>query len=197
MSTANKVILRCLCATFCSLLLLGRTSPVNAGVLFSDDFNRSDNVTVGNGWTEVDGGSLNSSIESNYLKMSQGSSGDTQDTRIYRATIEHNDIVISGTLRMTGMSGGARQNARVVVRSNGTEGVGFCTNTNTGAIGYVPCGNLPLASTCPLPGCWKGDGYGFAIMVDQGRPADIQIVDDGNELANLLSFPFFEATTYQ
>jgi len=70
MSTVNKVILRCLFTTFCSLLLLGgRTIPVDAGVLFSDNFNRSDDATVGNGWTEVDDPPLTSSIESGALKM--------------------------------------------------------------------------------------------------------------------------------
>lgn len=202
MSTANKVILCCLCATFCSLLLLGRAIPVDAGVLFSDNFNRLDDATVGNGWTEVDESNLQSSIGSNALKMSQvgglpASTEDTQDTRIYRFGSQHNNIVLSGTFNITMAGpGGASQTARVVVRSNGTEGSGFHTNTNTGAIDYSPCGG-PNGLT--PPDCWEGDGYGFAAFADSIDSAPggwVQIVDDGTELA-FTFFSFENGVTYQ
>jgi hypothetical protein len=43
-------------ASLFGVLLISSMTPIYAGtIIFSDDFNRPDNTSVGNGWTEFDG----------------------------------------------------------------------------------------------------------------------------------------------
>jgi hypothetical protein len=187
MATAKKITIRWLFVASCSLLFSLQALPVSAGVIFSDNFNRSDDATVGNGWTEVDDPPLTSSIASGALKMEMVS-GANKDTRIYRVGTQHNDIILSGTLTISfSGSGGPQQVPRVVVRSNGTGG--------TGPGDHLPCG---IAGTTP-PNCWEGDGFGFSIFADKDASPNvrIQIVDDGTELAELSNFSFPTDTTHQ
>ncbi len=165
-------------------------APISNCALFTDDFNRTDDSSAGNGWTESDGGNLNSFIASNTLVMSQSGSlpanpNDAQDTRVYRVGPAHSNIFLSGTLKieMAG-PGGAQQAARVIVRSTGSGGQGS---------GF-PCG----VRDSVLPSCWGGDGFGFsayADTIDQNPGGWIQIVDDGVELVEV-SFAFTNGVTY-
>jgi len=51
-------------------------TSINAQTVLLDDFNRSDNNTVGNGWSETETSSPSSiAISSNRLKMGSGTAG--------------------------------------------------------------------------------------------------------------------------
>ncbi len=82
--------------TFFSVFLatcLFATHSVNAQtVLFSDDFNRSNNDTIGNGWTETSLGTANAQIQGNVLRL------DTADNS-NSPIVEHTFAAVSsGTL---------------------------------------------------------------------------------------------------
>ncbi len=57
-------------------ILLMFITSINAQTVLLDDFNRSDNNTVGNGWSETETSSPSSiAISSNRLKMGSGTAG--------------------------------------------------------------------------------------------------------------------------
>jgi hypothetical protein len=60
----KKIIVLMVISLF--LLMVG---PVYAIQIFSDDFNRANSNTVGNGWTEYEDGSSDVAIVSNYLQL--------------------------------------------------------------------------------------------------------------------------------
>ncbi len=172
--------------------------PISDCGFFFDDFDRAGGANIGNGWTEVDGGHLNSYLQGNALTMGQDggtdASDDAQDTRIFRPGNLHSGISISGVFVVSMSSiahaGGPALTSRVVVRSIGTAG-----NPGSGQEDTIPCG-FERPGQSP-PDCWNGDGFGFNVFtgLDSDPGKWVSIVDNGAELA-VVSFGFVNNTAY-
>ncbi|WP_345125101.1 CehA/McbA family metallohydrolase [Hymenobacter antarcticus] len=70
------------------------------GVVLLDDFNRANNATVGNGWTETEtGGTGSASITSNQLRLSSGTAG--RDFVVRDLSARYNPVLSSNRTRLT------------------------------------------------------------------------------------------------
>lgn len=58
-----------LVCTLCTVASLGAARSVSGAILFSDNFNRSSNHVVGNGWTEIEHDAYDVAVSSNYLRL--------------------------------------------------------------------------------------------------------------------------------
>ena len=94
--TKNTFKSRVLTICGAAMLSMAISAPSSAVVIFSDDFNRPDNNTVGNGWTEIDSQNNDVKILNNRLRLRDNdTTPDAQAAQLGLSTVGFENISLS------------------------------------------------------------------------------------------------------